>query len=132
MTINYNVDIRKHLHYTIFTKMNEIRSWGLSKNDLKVFAAFYNKDFDLLSKIPDYDARMLVLFSKETKDIIIDNIKVSYNTFNNSLSKLRKKGLIKGNSLLEQLLFDLDSKEFKIILKLKHEEQEVSRVTKRT
>lgn len=127
MTIIYNVDIQKHLHYIIFKEMNEIRSWGLSRNDLKVFAAFYNKDFELLPTIPQYDARMLVLFSKETKDSLIDSISVSYNTFNNSLSKLRKKGLIKGNFLIEKLLFDISSDEFKLTIKLKHA-PEVSRV----
>lgn len=125
MTITYNVDIQKHLHYIVFKEMNEIRSWGLSKNDLRVFAAFYNKDFELLHTIPNYNDRMVVLFSKDIKNDLIDEIKISYNTFNNSLSKLRKKGLIKGNFLIEKLLFDLNSKDFNIIIKLKHD----SRVT---
>jgi hypothetical protein len=38
---------------------------------------------------------------------------MSYNTFNNSLSKLRKKGLLnKDNSLNEKLLFDLSKSSF--------------------
>ena len=120
MTLTYNVDIQKHLHYIIFKEMNEIRSWNLSGNDLKIFAAFYNKDFELLHTIPEYESRMLILFSKEIKDALMTELNVSYNTFNNSLSKLRKKGLIKGNFLIEKLLFDLNSTEFSIIIKLKH------------
>ena len=121
MTITYNVDIQKHLHYIVFKEMNEIRSWGLSKNDLRVFAAFYNKDFELLHTIPNYTDRMVVLFSKDIKNDLINEINISYNTFNNSLSKLRKKGLIRGNFLIEKLLIDLNSKDFNIIIKLKHD-----------
>ena len=71
MILTRYVDIQKQLHYIIFENMNEIRSWGLSRNDLKVFASFYNKDFGLLQSIPSYEERMVVLFSKSTKDILI-------------------------------------------------------------
>jgi len=124
MTFKYNVDIQKHLHYIVFKNLNEIRSWGLSKNDLRVLATFYNKDFELLTSIPDYNSRMVVLFSKEVKDSLIKEMNISYNTFNNSLSKLRRKGLIEGNFLPEQLLFNLNKPEFNLILKLKHEPED--------
>jgi len=101
--------------------MNEVHSWNLSGNDLKVLSAFYNKDFELLQSITDYTARMLVLFSKATKDTLIHDTALSYNTFNNSLSKLRKKGIINRSMLHEQLLFNLDSDEFNITIKIKDE-----------
>ncbi len=123
MILKYSVDIKKNLHYIIFKNLNEISSWGLSKNDLKVFAAFYNKDFELLKSISVYRDRMVVLFSKDVKDILIKDINISYNTFNNSLSKLRRKGLIEGTDLHEQWLFDLDKLEFNLIIKLEHEPQ---------
>ena len=129
MIITYNVDIQKQLHYIIFKEMNEIRSWELSRNDLKVLAAFYNKGFELIKTIPNYDDRMVILFSKDTKDSLIIDMSISYNTFNNSLSKLRKKGLIRGNFLLEQLLFDLDREEFKITIKLVHESESTETIS---
>ena len=128
MILTYNVDIQKQLHYIIFKEMNEIRSWGLSRNDLKVMASFYNKGFELLTSIPSYNERMLVLFSKETKNGLIKDSAISYNTFNNSLSKLRKKGLIKGNFLHENLLFNLNRDTFDLTIRLVNE-PEVTKIT---
>jgi hypothetical protein len=117
ISLTSNVDIQKRLHIIIFSEMNEVYSWKLSKNDLKVFAEFYNKDFELKSTITEYKDRMVVLFSKTVKDLLIKKLKISYNTFNNSLSKLRKKGLINKNTLNEKLLFNLNTKE--VILTIK-------------
>jgi len=116
ISLTSNVDIQKHLHSIIFSEMNEVYSWKLSRNDLKVFAGFYDKDFELIPTITEYKDRMVVLFSKDIKDSLIKELKISYNTFNNSLSKLRKKGLIEGNTLNEKLLFNLKADKVTLVI----------------
>lgn len=119
ITFKYNVDTKQNLRYIIFSFMNDIHSWNLSRNDIKVFTAFHNKDVELKKTIDNHSDRMVIIFSKQIKDIIIKETALSYNTFNNSLSKLRKKQLINKNSLYSQLSFNVDKNEIDIKLKAK-------------
>jgi len=119
MKLKHKIDIKKDLHYFIFTQLNELRRWGITSSDVKILSELYNKDYEIatLNKIENFKDRMTILFSKETKDKIISDLNMSYNTFNNSLTKLRKKGLLeKDNSLNERLLFDLGKNTFSFII----------------
>lgn len=126
MKIKHNINIKRDLHYFIFTQLNELRRWGLTPSDVKILSALYNKDYELkvINGVGNFKDRMTILFSKETKDEIISNLKISYNAFNNSLTKLRKKGSIESdNSLNEKLLFDLGKETFSFILEFQNEEK---------
>jgi len=126
MKIKHNINIKRDLHLFIFTQLNELRHWGITLSDVKILAELYNKDYDIVTqnKIENYKDRMTILFSKETKDKIISDLNMSYNTFNNSLTKLRKKGLLeKDNSLNEKLLFDLGKNTFSFIIEFQDEEK---------
>lgn len=115
MKVRAECNIKEELHLKIFSQLNDLRSWGVSPCDLKILASLYDMDFDILNSnsIQDYNSRMTVIFSKESKKILMEKLKMSYNTFNNGLSRLRKKGFIKkGNSLDEKLLFNLNTNVF--------------------
>jgi predicted transcriptional regulator len=117
MLIKRKTNIKKNLHYKILELFNSyVYMWNLSETEVKVFAALYDKLFEIKKTVSDIKIRMNVLFSKESKTEIITNLNISYNTFNNALTTLRKKGFIKNNTLDEKLCFDIHSKEFKITI----------------
>lgn len=121
MKVKYYTNIQDNLHFLIFDTFNKAYDWGLHPTDIKVLAELYNMDYFLLQDIKSYKDRMTVLFSKESKAAIFAKLKISYNTFNNSLTRLRKKDIIEDNSLEEKYLFDLTKQEFEITLNVLNE-----------
>jgi hypothetical protein len=112
MKVKSNINFKKDLHFNIFTYLNEFLHWDITISDLKIYSELYNIDFEMLSSgaVKNYEDRMSILFSVDTKKKIMEDLKMSYNTFNNSLSKLRKKGLItKDNTIDEKRLFNLNN-----------------------
>ena len=124
MKILKKLDIRRDLHYKIFTLLNEMSGWGIAPSDIKILAELYNLDFEMANskQVNTYDARMAILFSTETKQAIMDKLKLSYNTFNNSLTKLRKKGFIKDNTIDERRLYNLNKNSFEFTIEFLTEE----------
>ena len=118
MKVDYYTNIRNNLHFLVFETFNKVYTWGLSQSDLRVLAEFYNVDYELVKSIPTYKERMVILFSKDVKEVVYKRLKMSYNTFNNVLSKLRKKGIISENAINETYLFNLEKKEFNITLRI--------------
>lgn len=115
MKVKSNINFKKDLHFNIFTQLNEFLHWDITISDLKIFSELYNMDFEMLASgtVKNYEDRMSILFSVDTKKKIMEDLKMSYNTFNNSLSKLRKKGLIsKDNTIDEKRLFNLNNPVF--------------------
>ena len=115
MKVKYLTNISSNLHFNIFRLLNDLRNWGLTQSDIRVLAEFYNEDSAMLlsGEIKNYDARMSILFSSEFKKRIMNNLGMSYNTFNNSLSKLRKKGFItEDNSIDERYLLNLKKEQY--------------------
>lgn len=124
MKIEHKVNIKKDLHFFIFSYLNDLRHWGITPSDIKILSELYNYDYDMAStgSVKKYEDRMAILFSTETKNKIMQDLNMSYNTFNNSLSKLRKKGLInQDNSIDERRLFNLDKESFTFTIELKNE-----------
>lgn len=114
MQIKKSIPFKDNLHYKIFSLLNtNISSWGLSENEVKVLAALYNEDYNLVEKVKDYTLRMKLLFSKETKDKILITLDLSYNTFNNILTSLRNKTIpfIVDNTIDEKYLQKINNKE---------------------
>jgi hypothetical protein len=115
MKLTHKINIKRDLHYFIFSNLNELRHWGITSNDVRILAELYNQDFDLANnqKILNYEDRMTILFSQNIKNKIMEKLNISYNTFNNSLSKLRKKSFVSQNNTIdEKLLFNLNKPEF--------------------
>lgn len=114
MKVRKIINIKKDLFYNVFTLQNEIFGWGLAPSELKILSELYNLDFDMKSsgKVKTYTDRMSILFSSDSKKIIMDKFKLSYNTFNNSLSKLRKKGFVVKNTIDEKRSYDLNRNTF--------------------
>ncbi len=121
MKVEYFTDIQSNLHFLVFETFNKVYQWSLSRSDLKVLAEFYNVDFQLLKTVPKYKERMTILFSKDSKESIYKRLGMSYNTFNNVLSKLRKKGIISNNELVEKYLFNLNVDNFTIVFNIRNE-----------
>jgi len=115
MKVLNKINIKENLHFCIFKQLNELLSWDITPSDIKILASFYNLDFDMINSgnVKVYEDRMSILFSPENKKKIMESLDMSYNTFNNSLSKLRKKDLInKDNTLNEKRLFNLNKPSF--------------------
>jgi hypothetical protein len=126
MQIKKSILFKDELHYKIFNLINaNISTWNLSENEIKVLSSFYNKDFELLTKIKDYDLRMKILFDKKNKDEISNQYNLSYNTFNNVLTSLRKKNFIKDNTIDEKYLQDLNKKEIVFSILFLDENREI-------
>ena len=126
MLIPKKINIINDLHFYIFTQLNELLSWGITPSDIKILSELYNTDYKMIAShnVKAYKDRMSILFSSETKKEIMANLNISYNTFNNSLSKLRKKGLInEDNTISEKRMFDLNKKSFTFTIKLMDEEE---------
>ena len=147
MQIKKSISFKDELYYKIFSLINanivtldlsenEIEVfrlthpntpiWNLSENEIKVLSSFYNKDFELLNKVKEYDLRMKILFDKKNKDEISNQHNLSYNTFNNILTSLRKKNFIKDNTIDEKYLQDLNKKEIRFSILFLDENRETT------
>lgn len=124
MKIEHKLNIKKDLHLFIFSQLNELRHWDLAPSDVRILAQLYNMDYDMVAtgEVKKYEDRMKILFSIDNKNKIMEELKMSYNTFNNSLTKLRKKDWIsKDNTIDEKYLFNLGVNEFKFTIDFKNE-----------
>lgn len=125
MKILKKLDIKEDLHYQIFTLLNEMSGWGITPSDIKILSELYNLDFEMASSgsVKSYEDRMAILFSTENKKAIMNKFNLSYNTFNNSLSKLRKKGFIDKNTIDERRLYNLNNGKFVFQIEFLNEEE---------
>ena len=96
MKVKHKLNIKKDLHFFIFSQLNDLRHWELTPGDVKILAYLFNIDYDMKvsGEVKKYEDRMNLLFSQENKHKIMQDLGVSYNTFNNCLTRLRKKGWI--------------------------------------
>jgi len=100
----------------IFEYFNLQYDWKLNKNDLAVANKLYFTNYTLIDTIKDFNSRMLYLFSSDIKKNLMSELKLQYNVFNNSLTKLRKISLIEDNKLhLRIASLDID-KELKLTI----------------
>lgn len=123
MKVSKTINIKENLHFYIFTQLNELLHWEATPSDIKILSELYNMDYDMLASgnVKIYEDRMAILFSGENKQKIMDKLQMSYNTFNNSLTKLRKRGLIKENTINEKRLFNLGRDSFTFTIEFTHE-----------
>ena len=104
MEVRKRINISKDLYYHILRWLNyDIFSWGLSEGDVKIFSEIYKKNNAIRLNVSGEKERMTILFSKEILRDIQEDLNISYNTFHNSLSKLRRKGLIVNNSIDDRI-----------------------------
>lgn len=133
MKIPSKINIKKDLHFYIFKQLNELLNWGATPSDIKILAELYNTDFEMINtgNVKTYEDRMAILFSSETKKKIMKYLNMSYNTFNNSLSKLRKKDLVNENNTIdEKRLFNLNLQFFRFTVEFSNEEEYRSLIKK--
>jgi hypothetical protein len=124
MKIEHKLNIKKNLHLFIFSQLNELRHWELTTSDVRILSHLYNLDYEMISSgtVKKYEDRMQILFSIDTKNKMMEDLNMSYNTFNNSLTKLRKKDWIsKDNTIDEKYLFNLGSDEFQFTIRIINE-----------
>lgn len=122
MKVIKKINIKEDLYYHVFKWLNkDIFHWGLTDGDVKILNELYIANFEMIDTVKESKDRMSILFSSPTKNKLIEKLNISYNTFNNSLTKLRKKGIIEGNSIDESkpLMLDLNTKEFNFTITLK-------------
>ena len=119
MKVTHKLPFKSELHFYIFTQLNDLFHWGVTPSDLKILAELYNADYEMLAtgSVKLYNDRMAILFSSEFKKKLMDKLNISYNSFHNSLTKLKKKSLLnKDNSLNEKLLLNLSKNTFTFII----------------
>jgi len=101
MTLNdITIDIKEELHLSLFKILNIIFKWKLKESDIKVLAALYDKNEELRETTSLHEDRMTILFSSKVRKELISKIGLSYNSFNNNLFFLRKKGFIEDKNLI--------------------------------
>lgn len=123
MKVNKEINIKEDLYYHVFKWLNnDIFHWGLTDGDVKLLNGLYKANFEMLSTVKDSNDRMEILFSKRIQKNIMNDLGIAYNTFHNSLSKLRKKDIIEDNKLDESkyLMFDLNTDKFNFTISLKN------------
>lgn len=125
MEVKKKINIEKDLYYHILRWLNyDIFFWGLSEGDIKIFSEIYKKNNFIRESVSKEKERMTILFSKETLQDIQKNLNISYNTFHNSLSKLRKKGLIVNNNIDDRIFpKKLNPNEFTFTIKITNIEE---------
>lgn len=126
MKVLHPINILEDLHFELFSFLNNLRNWGLTQSDLKVLSELYNiySEMHISQDIKNYEDRMAILFSSETKKKIMGKLSMSYNTFNNSLSKLRKKGFVNEDNTIEvKRLLDLTKNTFEFTIKFMDEKE---------
>lgn len=126
MKIPKKINVESDLHFYIFTQLNDLLNWGIAPRDIKILSELYNINFEMVASgnVKSYVDRMNILFSIDTKKKIMDKFSMSYNTFSNGLSKLRKKGLInEDNTISERRMFDLHRNSFTFTIELMNEEE---------
>ena len=78
--------------------------WKLQTRDIEIVSEMYYKNYLLIKEgIKDPAIRYKVVFSKEHKDEITAKYSIAYNTIANTLTKMRKIGLITDTDLNEQI-----------------------------
>lgn len=90
---------KENTYLELFKILNSVQGLELAKKDLEVANALYNRNIELTPTISDFKARMVFLLSKDSKKELYTKLNTSYSIFNNSLTKLRKAGLIVDNEL---------------------------------
>lgn len=115
MKVVNKLPFESDLHLYIFTQLNDLFHWGVTPSDLKLLAELYNADYEMLAtgNVKLYTDRMAIIFSSEFKQKLMEKLGVSYNSFYNSLTRLKKKSLLnKDNTLNEKMLFNLSKDSF--------------------
>ena len=89
----------------------------LTDAESAIFLKFLNKRYQNMQHIKDEAIVDKLLFSTETRKEIMDEIGCKMGSFQNYLSSMRAKGVIKDNKLNKKMIpnYDLGSKDFKLI-----------------
>ncbi len=69
--------------------------------DMRVFGEMLNKIYELKKTITDSNKIRDIIFSKSSKDEVVATLATSYNSLMNSLTRLRKIGLIDQNNIID-------------------------------
>lgn len=89
---------------TILLVFKSAYNWDMDRKDLRVLAYLHARDNELTDTIKDSATRSILIFTKESKEKIYTKMGISYNSFNNGLSNLRKFNLIQNNNKLRMPL----------------------------
>ena len=101
----------KELYKELLNIFSLLGEYNLTASDIAVAAEILDRNFNLISKVQDESIRNEILFSAKEKKALHTNLNISYNTFNNALTKLRKANIIKDNKLNTALAkIDINSK----------------------
>lgn len=109
--------VNKEDAYTkIYGIINDINGWKLSEMDIKVFSKLLYTLNQISTKVNDPKLRQTMLFSKEMKKEVVESLGTTYNSFMNSLTRLRKIGLIIDNTIDEKFAVNIDKGNFKLTI----------------
>jgi hypothetical protein len=109
---------KNEVYATVYKILSDLRDWKLTKQDIKVFSTLLMKTTELAKTVPDKNMRMKLLFDKGTKKELISSIGTTYHSFANSLTRLKKIGLVGENSIDERYAFNIDRTAFNVIIQI--------------
>lgn len=93
----------------------------LTNKEIEFLTAFLVEDYFLKTKISDKEIARQMLFSTTTRSKLMSKLSLSVPTFNNMLSKLRKKGVFGSECIIERFIpnIELNAKDFRVIFQFK-------------
>lgn len=115
--LKVNINIFYKVLLPLMDKFPPIR--GLMKRELEVLAELMYQNYQNKS-IEDFNKRQIILFSTDSRKIMHDRLTMSEGSFNDYLSRLRRKNVItKDNKLVSFLnILPGDKYEFAINFKI--------------
>jgi len=102
MTLKVNIKNKADFYVNIFGIMQVINpeQFTLTTTEKRLISGLYSKRDELINKGSTDDEANMVVFSPETREILMNELGISYNSYNNIISALRKNtGLIVNRKL---------------------------------
>jgi len=90
---------RSEIYYEVFKTIAFTNEWGISDMDVKVFGTLLYEYKELSLRYTDEITKTLFL-NKPMKDKLVISLGTTYNSFMNSLTRLKKLGLLDENTLI--------------------------------
>ena len=87
---------KSDLYYKVFSLMSVAKggAFDFTDNEKRLLSLLYEKRDELYFKGVDMDTINLILFSRETRNNILELMDIPYNSYNNMISSIKAKNFI--------------------------------------
>ena len=91
---------KQEQYYLVYKIISTVNDWDITDGDLKVLSKLLYEYNELLLRFEQVQANAL-LFDRTIKLRIIDELKTTYNSFANSLTRLKKLGFLSKDNTID-------------------------------